>query len=41
MLLDLGLPRFGTLLHYSNVSFQNKLVGCDNALVKLVQRIDM
>ena len=41
MLFDLGLPSFSALLHNSNVNFQNKLVDCNNALVKLVQHIDV
>ena len=41
MLVDFGHPSFSTLLYNSNASFQNKLVGYDNALVKLVQRINL
>ena len=36
MLFDVGLPSFNTLIHNSSVNFQNKLVGCDNGLVRLM-----
>jgi len=31
-----NLPSFNTLIHNSSVNFQNKLVGCDNGLVRLM-----
>jgi len=36
MLFDVGLPSFNTLIRNSSVNFQNKLVGCDNGLVRLM-----
>jgi len=36
MLFDVGLPTFNTLIRNSSVNFQNKLVGCDNGLVRLM-----